>query len=635
MHDLAGRQPWRLTTVSSLLTALLAVSAWGQQPFEPIPPAVAPQYHFNFARNFFPSPAAEKAQRAGYDALLRSLERMKGSVASTPQDLLRTLELNDRAQAELMRHVIYLYLRYATNTRDTEDNDTQSRLQAEFNEKTSFIQDELMRIDQQKFDAYAARLPALKKYAFEVESARRLRPHTLSLKEEELLNAIAPQINDWPGELYQRAIDDTHWAKVSTPQGELDVRKNEGVLANSLDRKVREQAFKEEYQGLASHRDFYAFALTKQVRARDQESQLRHYPDYPSEAYFGLYLTEAQVKGLFERLAEQAEFNKRYQRLRAAHVQKITGYPNVQVWDMTVVPPGVQRPRFTIAEATKDIEAALATYGAQYARELAALLNPANGRLDIVPGENRVPGAFSWGFPGSQTSIFYSYNFEGYQGDVSTLAHEAGHAVHFQLMGANHVLPVYTSGPTYFTESFAMFNELLIADYLYRKETDPARKTIFLEQFLNQAMSVFGITRQAALEQAIYDGVKAGKVRTADDLDALAKRNGERYSIWFEKNDDLKMEWIDVHHYYTQPMYYVNYVFAQFLALKYYEMYTRNPKGFIPRYMAMVRNGFNSAPSAILGKFLGISLQDPRLVSDAFSILDNRIKALETLYETQ
>ena len=169
-------------------------------------------------------------------------------------------------------------------------------------------------------------------------------------------------------------------------------------------------------------------------------------------------------------------------------------------------------------------------------------------------------------------------------------------------------------------------------DQTYDSEKDPFRKTFFLEQFLTQAMGVFGITRQAAIEQATYDAVKAGKIQGPDDLDALAKKIGTRYSMWFEKHDDLKMEWIDVHHFFDSPMYYVNYVFANFLALKYYEMYQRDPKAFVPNYIAMVRNGFNGTPTEILGKFLGFKLQDPKLVADAFSILDSKVKELRGLY---
>jgi oligoendopeptidase F len=359
---------------------------------------------------------------------------------------------------------------------------------------------------------------------------------------------------------------------------------------------------------------------------------MRGYPDFPHETHFGLYLETDQVKALFKKLADAAEINKRYQRLRVAHIKQFSGLDDVNVWDYNIVPPGKERPRFTIGDASREIIETLKPFGQEYGRELAGLLNPDNGRMDIVPGDNRVPGAFAWGFPNSQISIFYDFNFEGYFDDVSALIHESGHAVHYQLMGVNHVPPVYVSGPIYFFEAFAMFNELLLADRLYKQETDTFKKTYYLERFLNQSMAVFGITRQAAIEQAAYDEIQAGRAKNADDLDKMALKIGSQFSIWFPKHPELADEWIDVHHFYTQPMYYVNYVYANFLALKFYEMYERDPKAFVPKYIALVKNGFDGTPTELLGKFLGISMTDPKLVSDTFGLLEGKLKELDDLY---
>lgn len=615
------------------LLSLQSVSAQeSPEKFVAIPADVAPRYHFDFARNFYASPAAEKADRAGYYGTLKSLEQLKGKVAASSSNLLRALQLSDKLQGQFMRHYIYLYLRYATNTKDEASREDQSKFGAELDTRSGFLTQELTRIDDKTLARYMAEKPALKVYSFAIESARRLRPHILSLKEEELLSTLNPLMADWEGQLYQKGLDRTQWAKIKAAEGELDVFKQEGTINNSPDRAVREEGFKKQYEGYASQRDLYAFAMTRLVRARNQVSQLRHYKDNPAEVHFGLYLNSDEVRALFERIAKEGEFNKRYQRLRAAHIQKVAGLDDVNVWDMSVIPPGLARPRFTIDESKKVIQETLAPFGAEWGRELNTLFDPANGRLDLVPGDNRVPGAFAWGFPGSQISIFYSFNFEGYFDDVSTLAHESGHAVHFQLLGNNKVLPTYTNGPNYFTESFAMFNELLLADHMYQNESDTLRKTYFLEKFLQQSMSVFGITRQAAIEQAMYDGVKAGTLKTADDFDAMTKKLGARTSIWYDKHDELKNDWVVVHHYFDSPMYYINYVYANFLSIKYYELYTRDPKGFVSKYLALIRNGFNAPPSVLLKKYLNIDLRDPKLVSDTIGVLDGKIKALEALY---
>ena len=55
-------------------------------------------------------------------------EKLKGKLTKSPDNLLRGLELSDRAVAEMMRHAVYLYLRYATNTRDTASRDAQTQM---------------------------------------------------------------------------------------------------------------------------------------------------------------------------------------------------------------------------------------------------------------------------------------------------------------------------------------------------------------------------------------------------------------------------------------------------------------------------------------------------------------------------
>jgi len=265
----------------------------------------------------------------------------------------------------------------------------------------------------------------------------------------------------------------------------------------------------------------------------------------------------------------------------------------------------------------------------------AALLDPANGRMDIVPGAYRKSGGFSRGFIGLD-SVFYSAGFAGSYNDVRVLTHESTHAVHRQLMNRNRILPAYASGPNYLFESFAIFNELLLPDYLFRHETDPLRQQYFAEQFLeSKGMIMFVVAPEALLEQAIYEGLAQGSVKGADDLDALTKRIYSRFSIWPEKHDELKYQWMNIPLMYEDPFYDINYIYGGLLALKFYELYTRDPKLFIPRYIALMSNGFDAPPADLLKQFLDTDLNDPRLVSDACRILEGKVQQLEALHSAR
>ena len=495
--------------------------------------------------------------------------------------------------------MVILYLRNAVNTNDETSLAESSALDAEVNTRTAFLLQELMQIDDRTLTAFVARKPQLKEYLGAIAAIRRYQPYTLSLKEEELLSATSPN-NEWQYDLYAK----------------LRARTPPTTVPGTADQKAREEAFKKSYASLASERDLYAFTLMRLADSRTRLAQLHRFADAASEVYFDNYWTKAEVDDLVEQIAQKADLYKRYQRIRADYIKKLTGYKEVNLWDMSVRPPGLQRPRYTIDQASRIIRDALAPLGSEFGQELAALLDPANGRMDIVPGEHRKRGGFSKGFIGTD-SVFYSAGFGGSYRDVDVLAHEATHAVHRQLMTRNHVLPRYAGGPKYLFETFAIFSELLFSDYLYNHETDPLRKQFYLEQFLEgKATTMFDVAPEVVVEHAVYEGVKQGTIKGADDLDALTKRVFSRYSIWPEKHDELKMTWMNIGLMYEDPFYDINYVYGALLALKFYEMYTRDPAHFVPRYIALMRNGFDAPPEILLKRFLDIDLHDPRLVAN-------------------
>ena len=520
---------------------LVGSSVPAQVKFEAISKDLAPKYKFDFAKNFFSSAEVQQADLKNGMATLAELEKFKGKVTASADNLLRTLELSDRIATEVYRHIIYLSLKYAVNTKDETSNSESSRLGSELSKRTSFLQQELMRIDDKTLARFLAQKPALKEYAFVIESARRYAPHTLSLKEEELLSEIEPLASDWTAELFQRAMDRTQWGKVNAGSEMLDVYQQFQEIANSPDRAVREEGFRKTYTALATQRDIYAFSLTRLIRTANRLARVRLYKDRADEVHFEMFLTTEEVRNMYEKIARTADTHKRFQRMRVDRVKKQSGYDEVKYWDRNFTPTDAPLPRFSIADTTKILKDSLAVLGPEYSRELAALLDPANGRLDIVGGENRVPGAFANGFLGKPQSIFFCFNYEGYFDDLDAFAHEAGHAVHFQLMGNNKVRPAYADGPSYFTESFAMFNELVMIDHLYANENDPVRKIYYLEQFMIYANFLYSNTMTAAMEQAIYDKVGGSDNTGADDIDAVAKSVGSRFSIWYDKQDELKM----------------------------------------------------------------------------------------------
>ena len=595
--------------VACLIVAVSCGPVFAQDAFVPIPPSQVSQYHIDFERLFFSSPEVEKRDRGQLYADLKSLEDLKGKVAASAANLERALQLNDRVQVQFNRHYSYLYLRHAVNTHDEASLTDASQLDAEVQTRTAFLRHELIQINDRQLATFVANRPSLKDYLFAIESARRFRPHTLSLKEEELLNATAPN-NEWQYELYENLRE-----RAGAPSGDEEPS----------------QVFKREYASRFALRDFYAFTLTRLARTRTRLARLRHFADAASEVYFNSYWTKGEVDELIRQVGEQADLYKHYQRIRAAHIARLAGLQSVNIWDLSR-PAGAKPPQFTIERASEVIHEAMKPLGSEYGNELSALLDPANGRMDIVPGQFRKRGGFSKGFIGTD-SVFFSSGFRGSYNDVRVLAHEGTHALHRQLMNRQHVLPAYAEGPHYLFEAFAIFSEFLLPDFLYANDSDPSRKQFYLEQFLEGKGTVmFVAAPEVELEHAVYEGVDKGTIKTADDLDALTRRIYTRYSIWAEKHDELKMQWMNIGLMYEDPFYDVNYVYGALLALNFYELYRRDPKSFVPNYIALMRNGFDAPPEVLLKRFLKIDLHDPRLISNAVKVIEEKVKLLEESY---
>jgi len=143
---------------------------------------------------------------------------------------------------------------------------------------------------------------------------------------------------------------------------------------------------------------------------------------------------------------------------------------------------------------------------------------------------------------------------------------------------------------------------------------------------------MFVVAPEVAVEHAIYDGISKSVIKGADDLDALTQREYSRYSA-SEKSDELKTQWMTITLMYEDPFYDINYVYGALLALNFYDMYSRDPERFVPRYLALMKNGFDAPPKILLKRFLDLDLNDPRLITNALRVVEDKVNLLEKSYQ--
>ncbi len=560
------------------MTPLLACLFLPQRPAAPKPlspeSAIARErerYRLDPKRVYYATPAARQADEDRVDALWASLLELKGKVGASKENLLQTLVQSDEMRALQYRMEIADRMAGYLDTREARAADAAEQGDENAEVAEDFVDDELAGIDPKAFESFAAAEPRLAPYRFRLEVARRTKAHRLSPHDEGLLARLNPYTARWQGAIFE-----------SLRQEKPTAARNEAL----------------------------AVALLQLAGFQTSAARLRGFTDAVDESLFPLDLRRPQVDALLDALAGQ------------------TGVEYEMNLATGSVPTTMQPPAlFSVAQTTALVRAALSPLGPEYGRELATLFDPRNGRIDAAGGAHRSGTGMSMGFAASTTSVLYWPEYTGSYEDLDGFAHESGHAVHMSLMHDHGVLPCYSEGPGYFFESFGEFNQLLMADYLTRRETSPPRKLFYLLQFMNKAAYPIQAAFYPGLEYSIYDGVAKGTVVRTAQLDALETKALNRYVAGTPLNVQTPY-WSTNETYYTYPLYVINHVLGALLADAYFVQYKKDPKGFVPRYLALMRNGFDGSPNDLLRRFLGFDLDDPKLVAGSAALVRTRMPEL-------
>lgn len=617
--------------ICTVVAVVAAVGVALAADFQPIPEDQKGLYKFNLEKNFYPDEAAFDADIGVLTSQIGEIESLKGRIGQSAEDLYRAYYLNDNTIPVWWKLWVYANLRYSVNSDDIALFERIEKVSGDLDSRIQFVKTETQVIDDATLARFFAEKPELKNYGFAIEQARRYRPHTLPLAEEELLATLDPYTNTWAEKLYQVCLDRTDFPDIVVDGETLDVNLNYSALINLNDRDIRKRTWEGYFHSMDDNRDIDAFALVKGMDIRDKLATLRAYKSFPDAKFFDLFLTYKQVSNFFDEIAKHASIRKDYEKIRQARIKATTGYDTVYVWDRQVQAQDFAKPRFTIDEASALIRQATASFGKEYQEALGYLLDPRNGRLDIVAGPKRSPGMFSTGYPGAPHQ-FFAQSYNGYLNEISGLAHESGHAIHHAMQSNAGMMPIYADGPRYITESIAMTNELLVSHGLYASEKDLKRKAYYLEQFLENTLGLLTNNMYANLELKIYEGIEAGRVKTADQLDSLTWEMVTPYSIYYESYPEYKDVWAHIHHYYDAPMYNVNYVYAQALSLVILDKIL-NERGFVKKYARLLEAQFDKPAPEMLKETTGLDLNDPAILASGFDFLRQQTLELERIYQ--
>ena len=585
----------------------------------------------------FPSDGAWEKARRNLISDIPALSKYKGRL-SDPRALDACLRLYFQLHRNANFLTLYSSMRESVAlSDDAASGMVQQGLAAldELMRAAAFIRQELSAMPEPVLKGAYAKQPALAEFRNYIEGLRRRAARTLSPDAEHALSLLGDNLwaeidlNEIPSPLedaFSATLADIPWPKVKDEQGR-DVQlalSGFSAFRRSPDRDVRRGAYRAYLGTLRQFQHVMAATISGQVkldaafaRARGYDSSLAAYMEkdnVPVAVYENLLNTVSANLGLMHRYVE----------LR----RKVLALPDVHIYDLYVPLASDVAEGIPFSKARPMIVNALAPLGPEYGRILSEGLDPANGWLDLYPHKAKRSGAYSSSVYGPHPFVFM--NYMNSVDDMSTLAHEYGHALHSHL--AMKAQPY--SNFRYvnmIAEIASTCNESLLSDYLVTNTNDPARKAYLLVERLETIRTtIFRQTMFAEFERDIHRTWEAGTPLTAALLDKTYLDLVRKYygpGLTTDENDG--MEWAGVPHFYYK--YYV-WAYATGLSsgIAIADRIRELGAPAAEAYLGMLKSG-GAAPPIELLKQAGVDLTKPDAIEAAMRTFERTLNEVEKL----
>jgi oligoendopeptidase F len=252
--------------------------------------------------------------------------------------------------------------------------------------------------------------------------------------------------------------------------------------------------------------------------------------------------------------------------------------------------------------------------------------------IDVYPTPGKRSGAYSNG-GAYDVHPYILLNYNGCFDDVSTLAHEMGHALHS--FYANHSQPYpLAEYSTFVAEVASTFNEtLLIHKMLDEIKDDEPRLSLLMNYLDGIKGTVFRQTQFAEFELRMHEKADRSEPLTGDTFTQLYGQILKEY-YGHEKGvcriDDLyALEWAYIpHFYYNFYVYQYSTSFTAATALA--EEVLGGDKGAAQRYLDFISAGGSDYPIDVL-KRAGVDMTTPEPFRQTMAVMNRLMDEIETI----
>lgn len=391
------------------------------------------------------------------------------------------------------------------------------------------------------------------------------------------------------------------------------------------DEDVRRRAYEAENAAWETVKEPLAAAMNSIKGAVNVLNNRRGREDALHSAIDGAHMDRATLEAMLEAMRDSFPMFQRYFKAKAKHL----GKEKLAWWDL-FAPLGQANSSYTWEETRAFILEQFGTFAPEM-QDLARRAFDENW-IDAEQRSGKRGGAFCMGIPLVKESRVLT-NFDGTPDQVSTVAHELGHAFHNECAYRFNKTALQQDTPMTLAETASIMCETIASQALLKRAANPQEELAVLELSLNGASQVIvDIYSRFIFEKEVFERREKSELSADELCEIMENAQKATYGEGLDERYLQKWMWTWKPHYYAAELSFYNfpYAFGLLFATGLYAIYTQRGAAFVPDYMHLLAST-GEAPAAELAARFGIDIRSKKFWEDSIKTFEAQIERYEAI----
>jgi len=388
-------------------------------------------------------------------------------------------------------------------------------------------------------------------------------------------------------------------------------------LAYSNDAETRKTAYYAELEGYKQIEDAVAMALSNIKRQTNTMNELRGYNSPVEPTLESSRMQKETLDAMMSSMKKYLPDFRRYMTKKAEYL----GYDNGLPFYDLFAPIGSSSKTYSYEEAQ---DVVLENFG-KFSDKLRELAQTSfdNKWIDVEPRPGKRGGAFCSNLPAIKESRML-LNFDGSFSNVTTMAHELGHAYHGSVMCDN--TPLNWSYPMPLAETASIICETIVKENIINELEKEEELTILEASLMDSNQVIVDIMSRYIFETNVFEKSQNFALSSDELKEMMKEAQVETYGEGLDHQFLHPYMWLNKGHYYSTGLHFYNfpYAFGLLYAKGLYAQYLKDNDAFVEKFDKMlVETTKNSVEN--VAKMMDIDITKEEFWCDSLEIIKGEI----------